>query len=146
MAESTSPIVVEQFFNVAREQVRSAITERDQMVQWFFDAIPEFRPETGFETRFNVNAGERDFMHHWKITDVVPGEKIVYDWRYEDLPGAGKVTFELLQQGDGTRLRLTNEGLVSFPDLPEFTAESCLGGWKYFLQGNLKSYLESDDN
>jgi uncharacterized protein YndB with AHSA1/START domain len=114
------------------------------MIQWFFDNIPEFKPEVGFGTQFNVNTGERDFHHVWTITDVIPGQKIVYDWRYTDLPGEGKVTIEIFDEGDGSRLRVTNEGLESFPrDIPEFARESCVGGWKYFVHGNLKNYLQT---
>jgi uncharacterized protein YndB with AHSA1/START domain len=144
MTESSQPIIVEQDFDVSRETVWKAITDHEQMINWFFDNIPEFEAEVGFETQFNVSTGERDFHHLWKITEVIPEQKIVYDWRYQDLPGAGKVTFEIFEEGDGSRLRVTNEGLESFPrDIPEFTRESCEGGWKYFIQGNLKKYVET---
>ena len=46
------------------------------MIKWFFDNIPEFKPEVGFETQFNVNTGERDFHHVWTITEAIPGQKI----------------------------------------------------------------------
>ena len=144
MTETLEPIIVEQAFDVSKETLWKAITERDQMIKWFFDNIPEFKAEVGFETQFNVNAGERDFLHLWKITEAIPEQKVVYDWRYPNIPGIGKVTFEVFDEGDGSRLRLTNEGLESFPqDVPEFTRESCEGGWKYFIQGNLKNYLEA---
>jgi uncharacterized protein YndB with AHSA1/START domain len=143
MTESSQPIVVEQAFNHSKETVWKAITEHDQMVKWFFDNIPEFKAEVGFETQFHVQAGERDFHHFWKITEVIPTQKIVYNWRFEDLPGVGTVTFEIFEEGDRSLLRLTNEGLDSFPqDIPEFARESCEGGWKYFIQQNLKNYLE----
>ncbi len=144
MTETLEPIIVEQAFDVSKETLWKAITERDQMIKWFFDNIPEFKAEVGFETQFNVNAGERDFLHLWKITEAIPEQKVVYDWRYPNIPGIGKVTFEVFAEGEGSRLRLTNEGLESFPkDVPEFTRESCEGGWKYFIQGNLKNYLEA---
>ena len=143
MTDLSEPIIVEQVFDASKETVWKAITECDQMVKWFFDDIPDFNPEVGFKTRFNVSTGERDFLHLWTITEAIPEQKIVYDWRYEDLPGVGKVTMELFEDKDGTRLRLTNEGLESFPrDVPEFTREACIGGWGYFIQGNLKKYLE----
>ena len=114
------------------------------MVQWFFDNIPAFQAEAGFETQFNVDAGERHFYHLWKIIEAIPEHKIVYDWQYQGLPGAGKVTFEIFEDGDGSRIRVTTEGVESFPqDIPEFTRESCEEGWKYFIQENLKNYLEA---
>lgn len=96
------PIVVEQDYGVCKKTLWKAITDHKHMLNWFFDNIPEFKPEVGFETQFNVNSGERDFLHLWKITEVVPEQKIVYDWRYRDLPGEGKVTFEVFEEGDGS--------------------------------------------
>ena len=143
MIESSEPIIVEQAFGVSKETVWKAITEHDQMVKWFFDDIPEFKAEAGFETQFVVDTGERRFNHLWKILESIPEQKIVYDWRYEEYPGAGKVTFEVFEEGDGSRLRITTDVVESFPqDIPEFSRESCEGGWQYF-QGNLKNYLEA---
>ena len=77
-----------------------------------------------------------------EITEAVPEQRIVYDWRYKGYPGVGKVTFEVFEEGSGSRLRVTNEGIESFPkDIPEFAPESCKEGWKYLIQGNLKNYL-----
>lgn len=144
MTLRNNPIIVEQEFNQPKETVWKAITEFDQMIQWFFENIPDFKPEIGFNTRFNVNAGERSFLHLWEILEVVPEKRIVYDWRYKDYEGRGVVTFELSEKGGQTTLKLTNEGLESFPDdIPEFTRESCLGGWNYFIKNRLKVYLDN---
>lgn len=48
------PVVVEQIFEQAIEIVWKAITDVNEMRQWFFDNIPEFSPEVGFKTQFNV--------------------------------------------------------------------------------------------
>ncbi len=143
MSDLHQPIIVEQSFNKTKEQVWNAITDLSQMQKWFFENIPEFKPEVGFETSFNVDAGKRQFMHLWKIIEVVPLEIIVYDWRYENISGSGTVRFDLLQEGKQTLLRLTNEGLESFPqNIPEFSRESCSGGWQYFINQRLKEYIE----
>jgi uncharacterized protein YndB with AHSA1/START domain len=145
MSELLEPIVVEQTFDVSKETVWEAITQRERMIRWFFADIPDFKPEVGFCTQFNVDAGERNFYHLWTITEVVDGEKIVYDWRYKDYAGQGLVTFEIFARGSGSVLRVTTLGIESFPsDIPEFTRDSCEGGWKYFIQGNLKYYLEPE--
>jgi uncharacterized protein YndB with AHSA1/START domain len=113
------------------------------MVRWFFDNIPEFRAEVGFQTEFIVDAGEREFLHRWRILEVVPGQKIVYDWRYPDYSGVGRVTFAVAAEGTGSRIRLTCEGIETFPqDIPEFSPEACQGGWNYFIRENLKAYLD----
>ena len=141
--DQKEPIIVEQHFEKTMSVVWKAITEPDQMIKWFFENIPDFRPEVGFKTQFNVQSGERNFLHLWEIIDVDQGKKIVYDWRYQEYTGIGKVTFELEEKNGQTVLKLTNEGLESFPaDIPEFTKESCVGGWTYFIKERLKTYLD----
>ena len=141
--DQKEPIIVEQHFEKTMSVVWKAITEPDQMIKWFFENIPDFRPEVGFKTQFNVQSGERNFLHLWEIIDVDQGKKIVYDWRYQEYTGIGKLTFELEEKNGQTVLKLTNEGLESFPaDIPEFTKESCVGGWTYFIKERLKTYLD----
>ena len=143
MSGSSEPIIVERAFNVSPGELWEAITDHQQMVAWFFEDIPEFRAEAGFQTQFPVFSGQRQFTHLWKITESVSGSRIVFDWRYAEYPGVGKVTFEVFEDSDGSRLRVTDEVLESFPrEVPEFARESCEGGWEYFLQGRLKTYLE----
>lgn len=139
---NSEPIIVEQSFDTSINNVWDAITKLDQMRQWFFENIESFKPEVGFETQFNVQSESRDFLHIWKITGVDTKKKIVYDWRYDGISGAGVVIFELFEQGNQTKLRLTNRGLESFPkDIPEFTRESCIEGWDYFIRNRLKDFL-----
>jgi uncharacterized protein YndB with AHSA1/START domain len=142
MSNRNQPIIVEQIFRKSKEQVWKAITDPDEMREWFFENMPNFIPEVGFATKFNVNAGERQFMHIWKITEVTPYEKIVYNWKYENLEGNAFVKFEIFEQGSQILLRLTNIGLETFPqDIPEFTRESCTGGWQYFINQRLNEFL-----
>ena len=141
--ERAVPIVVEQHFNKRANSVWAAITEQEQMVKWFFDSIPEFKPEVGFETSFDVDSGNRIFRHNWKIIEADAPSKIVYLWSYEDIEGAGTVTFKIFEQDDGALVRVINEGLDNFPEnIPEFSRESCIGGWEYFIQDRLKQYLD----
>ena len=112
------------------------------MNQWFFDNIPDFRAEVGFCTQFNVNAGERNFLHQWEVTEVIPEKKLSYSWQYSDYEGLGMVHFEIAPTEEGATLHFEMTGLETFDDsIPEFQRESCLGGWNYFLKGNLKDYL-----
>lgn len=140
------PIRVSQEFNKSKEEVWRAITELDQMIQWYFNNIPAFKPEVGFKTDFPVQSEERTFHHLWEILEVVPNQLIKYSWRYKEYPGEGVVTFSLEDAGAGkTLLTVINEGLESFPDnIPEFKPESCRAGWEYFIQGNLKDYLSEN--
>ena len=143
MKASDGPIIVEQSFDAAATTVWQAITDIDQMRQWYFDNIPAFKPEVDFETQFNVQGGDRDFLHMWKVTEAMPLKRISYDWTFEGYPGDSFVTFELFEKGRSTTLRLTVTVREDFPDdIPEFKRESCVGGWEYFIKGRLKEYLE----
>lgn len=136
------PIVVEQTFNSSAESVWNSLTEINQMHKWYFENIPAFKPEVGFETRFNVQSEERNFLHIWKVTDVEPLKMIKYSWEFEEYPGKSTSAFEILKENNQTKLRLTVETLENFPDdIPEFKRESCIAGWEYFINGRLKVYL-----
>ena len=80
MEINAEPIVVEQTFNASVAVVWKAITDKDQMRQWFFETMTDFVPEPGFETQFNVRCEDRDYLHVWNVTDVVPEKRIAYDW------------------------------------------------------------------
>jgi len=139
------PVVVAQLFNCSKESLWHAITRHDQMIQWFFENIPEFKPEVGFETGFDVDTGARVFPHRWKITEVVKFNRIVYDWQYAGYPGRALVFFELLEQQDGCKLILKHEVTEPFPlDIPEFSSDSCRNGWEYFIRERLADFIREN--
>jgi uncharacterized protein YndB with AHSA1/START domain len=65
------------------------------MRQWYFQNIPAFKPEIGFETRFIVTSGERNLTHIWRITEVVPFKKISYTWNFKEYDGESRSNFVL---------------------------------------------------
>ncbi|MDF1697674.1 MAG: SRPBCC domain-containing protein [Saprospiraceae bacterium] len=147
MKKSDPPIIIENRINASLETVWMAITEVMHMRNWFFKEIHEFRAEVGFETKFTVHSDDRAFPHVWTIIDVIPRNKISYNWKYEGYKGDSNVHFELVQVKTTTKIKLTTEILDDFQtDVPEFKRESCEGGWKYFLCDRLPDYLESLNN
>lgn len=144
MKVNEKPVVVEQLFDNPLNEVWKAITEVDLMTQWFFENIPDFKPQIGFKTEFNVQASSRDFMHLWTISEVIPNKKLVCNWQYEGLKGNSYVTFELFEIDDRTKLVVSTEVVEDFDDsIPEFQRESCVGGWNYFIKDRLTTYLRS---
>jgi uncharacterized protein YndB with AHSA1/START domain len=138
------PICVEHLFDQSIERVWKAITELDEMVLWFFDNIPAFKPIVGFKTEFTVQSEDRIFPHIWEITEVIPQKKIVYNWSYSNYNGDSLVTFELIEHNYQTKLSLTTKVIEDFPDnIPEFKWESCLAGWNYFIKERLVKYLNT---
>ena len=107
------------------------------------DSIESFEPKVGFETKFVIENEGRVFSHLWKITEVERLKKITYNWKYEEYTGDSFVTFELVNQGKNTKLKLVHTTTKDFPsNIPEFTRESCVGGWNYFIKQRLKEYLK----
>ena len=137
------PIIVEQTYSASKAAVWRAITDRDQMVQWFFDTIRDFKAEVGFETEFTFNAEGVDYIHLWKVTAAEPELRMVQEWRYGGYAGQSTVSWEIDEVPAGTRLKLTHSGFEAYPqDIVAFQRASGLAGWTYFLQTSLKSYLE----
>src|ERR1700755_205556 len=104
------PLIIERVLPAPVDRVWRAITDRDEMQQWYFN-LPSFSPVVGFEFQFEGNNEGRTFIHLCKITEVVPGKKLQYSWRYQGYEGISYVTFELFPDGNGdkTRLKLTHE-------------------------------------
>lgn len=136
------PLVLERTFNAPIERVWKAITDKDNMKQWYFN-LEEFRPEVGFEFQFTGGAEDKPYLHLCKVTEVVEGRKLTYSWRYDGYGGNSFVTFELFPEGDKTRLKLTHAGLETFPaDNPDLAKENFVAGWNEIIGTHLKAYLE----
>ena len=133
--------VIERTFNAPVARVWKALTDVDEMRQWYFD-LKEFTPEVGFEFDFTMEHEGMKYDHRCKITEVIPQKKLGYTWRYEGHEGSSLVTFELFPDGDKTRLKLTHEGLETFPKLPSFARENFVAGWTEIIGSSLKKFLE----
>lgn len=144
MADSFKPVIAERTYpGVSIEQAWTALTDPVAMKQWFFQPMEDFKPEVGFETQFNIHCEGDDYLHLWKIIEVEPQSRIVYDWRYDGTPGESTLTWELAETADGTIVRVTHLGFETFPqDNPVFSRESTQGGWDYFVHESLKGFLD----
>jgi uncharacterized protein YndB with AHSA1/START domain len=141
---NTQPFTIERTFNAPVEKVWKSITDKDQMKEWYFDLV-EFRAEPGFEFRFQGGKDDQLYIHHGQLKEVVPGKRLSYSWRYDGYEGDSLVTFELFGEGDKTRLKLTHEGLHTFPIHPDFARESFAQGWNYIIGTSLPAYVEKTD-
>ena len=137
----TEAVVIERTFNAAVARVWEALTNADEMRVWYFD-LKEFKPEVGFEFEFTVEHEGTRYHHLCKITEVIPQKKIAYTWRYAGEKGESLVTFELFADGDKTRLKLTHEGLETFPKLPAYARTNFEKGWTEIIGSSLKQYVE----
>ncbi|HEY9005034.1 SRPBCC family protein [Ohtaekwangia sp.] len=137
-----TPFVIERTYNAPVESVWKALTDKNEMKQWYFD-LAEFKPEVGFEFQFTAKGKDgKEFIHLCKVTDVVKGQKLSYSWRYKGYEGNSLVTFELFKEGNQTRLKLTHAGLETFPASEDFARKNFVEGWTYITGTSLKQYLE----
>ena len=140
---NAQPIIMERTYSAPVEKVWQAITDKEQMKQWYFD-MPAFKPEVGNEFTFTGENEGRTFIHLCKVTEVIPNKKLSYTWRYEGAEGESHLTFELFEEGEETRVKLTHEGLETFPQTKDFKRENFVEGWTYILGTSLKDFLSKE--
>jgi uncharacterized protein YndB with AHSA1/START domain len=137
-------IVIERTFNARVARVWKALTDVDQLRRWYFD-LKEFKPEVGFEFAFVVEHEGNRYDHRCRVTEVVPEKKIAYTWGYEGQEGDSLVTFELFADGDKTRLKLTHEGIETFPKTPAYARKNFEAGWTEIIGSSLKQFVEKTE-
>ena len=136
-------VVAERTFSASVGRVWKALTDVEEMRRWYFD-LKEFKPEVGFEFEFTVEHEGMKYHHLCKVTKVIPQKMLAYTWRYQGHEGDSLVTVELFADGNKTRLKLTHEGLETFPKLPAFARKNFIEGWTQIIGSSLKEFVESD--
>src|SRR5499427_8126472 len=135
-------ITLERTFDAPVRRVWKALTDVDQMREWYFD-LKEFKPQVGFEFEFIVEHEGNSYHHLCRVTDVVPEKKIAYTWRYKGEPGDSLVTFELFPENSKTRLKLTHTGIETFPKTPAYARKNFEAGWTAIIGSELKQFVEA---
>lgn len=138
LAES---VIVERTLDAPVARVWQALTDVDQMREWYFD-LKEFKPQVGFEFEFVVEHEGTTYHHLCRVTEVMPQKKIAYTWRYKGEPGDSLVTIELFNEGDNTRLKLTHTGIETFPKTPAYARKNFEQGWTQIIGTELKEFVE----
>jgi uncharacterized protein YndB with AHSA1/START domain len=141
--ESTDAVIVERTLNAPVARVWQALTDVDQMREWYFD-LKEFKPQVGFEFEFIVEHEGNSYHHLCRITEVIPQKKIAYTWRYKGEPGDSLVTIDLSPESNKTKLRLTHEGLETFPKTPAYARKNFEAGWTA-IADELKKLVEEQN-
>lgn len=137
-------VIVERTFDAPVARVWKALTDVDQMRAWYFD-LKEFKLQIGFEFEFLVEHEGNTYHHLCKVTEVIPEKKIAYTWRYKGEVGDSLVTFELFDEGDRTRLKLTHSGIETFPKTPAYARKNFEAGWTEIIGSELKRFVENTE-
>ena len=130
--------------NAPAEKVWQAITDREQMKQWYFD-ITDF--ELGEHKTFNFfePGDSKKFHHRCEILEVIPNKKFKHSWTYPDFTHDKTIVkWELQPQEEGTMVKLTHKGLENFDHLGlDFKKDSFEQGWNELVTKNLKEFVEN---
>ena len=140
---SSPTFIIERFFDAPGQKIWDALTQNEQMKKWYFN-LPDFRPVVGFEFSFKGGVDENNpYTHLCRVTEVVPGKKLAYSWRYDGYPGDSTVSFELFGEDGKTRLKLSHSGLETFDrSNPDFARTNFEQGWASILDISFRSFLE----
>jgi uncharacterized protein YndB with AHSA1/START domain len=139
--ETAEAVIVERTLNAPVARVWEALTDVDQMREWYFD-LKEFKSEVGFEFEFVVEHEGNRYHHLCRVTEVISQKKIAYTWRYKDEPGDSLVTFELFSEGENTRVKVTHTGIDTFPKTPAYARKNFEQGWTQLIGTELKQFVE----
>ncbi len=131
-------------YAVPAATIWEAITGKEAMQKWYFD-IKDFKPEVGCIFSFYEPGGANKYLHQCEIIAVVPFQQLQYTWSYpHQSKGKTLVSWNILAEGNATKVVLTHEGLETFADAGDaFTRENFETGWKEILSTSLKNYLEN---
>ncbi|MFL5969693.1 MAG: SRPBCC domain-containing protein [Gaiellaceae bacterium] len=99
-------------FPVPPDEVWEALTDPDQLEEWFANDV-ELDPREGGEGVFRWDDGEE---RHATVVEAAPGERLVLDWDDE-----GTVELTLEEVEEGTRL-LVRESTPEFSTALELRA------------------------
>src|SRR5437763_13914464 len=141
--ELAEAVVFERTFNAPVAKVWRALTEVEEMRQWYFD-LKEFKPEVGFEFEVIVEHEGTSYHHLCRVTEVVPEQKIAFTWRYRGELGDALGTIELFDEAENTRLKLTHSGIETFPKTPAYARKNFEAGWTALIGSELKQFVEKN--
>lgn len=139
-------VTVERIFNANKKYVWRAITEKELMKLWYFD-LSDFKAHIGFKFEFIGRTEDgTQYKHLCEIIEVITEKKLTYSWQYEGYEGITYVTFELFDEKENTRLKLTHSGLETFPAIPDFAIHNFEVGWNEIINNSLKNFLATNNS
>jgi uncharacterized protein YndB with AHSA1/START domain len=139
---NAEPIIIEQALNAPVATVWNALTQKELMKQWYFD-LEDFKAEVGFEFRFPGGPDGKSYTHICQVVSANKEQTLAYTWKYEGYEGVSTVTFDLFPDGERSRIKLTHEGIETFPaDNPDLARENFVGGWNHIIGVSLPEFVE----
>lgn len=137
-------IIIERTIDAPIERVWKTLTDYDEVKEWL-SFFPDFKAEVGFRTEFELGPDEEHQYHHVvEVLAVEQGKRLTYSWDYGGMSPGSDVTFELIPDGEQTKLLLTCNIAKIPTDEADFT-KNADAGWNYTADG-LKRYAERNES
>ena len=89
----------------------SALTNAAAISAWLM-RTPDFQPAVGTRFRLKTTLLSKSGWVEAEVTELDPPTRMVWAWSIADDAPLTTVTFELTQEDEGTRLRLTHVGEI----------------------------------
>jgi len=126
----------ELFIKATPERVFRALTEKEDLERWFVQkADVDLRP--GGTIRFEWGPGA---VETGRIVVLDPPHRFSYTWEALE-PSPTTITFELVAENDGTRLRLSHTGIGEGENWDSYY-NAVHSGWSMHCE-NLTAWLET---
>ncbi len=93
------------------EAVWAALTDSASISDWLM-ATDDFRPEVGARFRMKTGTLSASGWVEAEVLELDPPRRMVWAWSVAGGEAPTSVTFELVPQGEGTRLTLTHAGEI----------------------------------
>jgi uncharacterized protein YndB with AHSA1/START domain len=144
----SASITLARDFPATPARVFDAWTSPDAIMKWW--GMPGF---TNLKAAFDARPGGlwsvtsrrpdgEEVTAHGQVLEVIPGDKLVYDWRFAGQPAeapASLVAVRFSASAMGTRLVVEHSGLMDPAMTPTFEF-----GWNYTLDNFAANVLERD--
>ncbi|KPH14957.1 SRPBCC domain-containing protein [Chryseobacterium sp. ERMR1:04] len=138
-----TPITVQFKINAPIEKVWKALTNKNEMKNWYFD-IPDFELEVGKQFNFYEPGDEKKYHHQGEILEIISHQKLKHSWSYPEFSNEKTTVNWEIQPADGeTIVTLIHENIDNFKEFGEnFSRESFTEGWNGIIGQSLRQYLE----
>ena len=126
-------LVFEELLPHPIEAVWSALTDRAAISDWLMETA-EFEPVVGSRFRLKTERLAPDGWVDAEVTELDPPRRMAWAWSVKDGNLPTTVTFELVPESEGIRLKLTHVG-----EIDPVVAGLVKGGWPVKIEALRRS-------
>jgi uncharacterized protein YndB with AHSA1/START domain len=143
--QGNNSLTLEKMYKAPVDKVWKAITDREQLKQWYFDFPEDFKLETGYQFDWHAGPpGGKQWLHRGKMMEIIESKKLVHTWEYPGYSGTSTVIWELIPMDKNTtKLIFTHQFNVPFDTKEEaLRRENFAAGWNHIINTGLVEFLK----